>query len=98
MSWSDPLQGNPRYESIRTLSRGTRSFVQLALDRSTSEQVAIKFTQRGGLSLVAMAVMRRKAGVLGPSTLLQLKNSVTILMGVLGWVLYMLFPVHFTHT
>ncbi|WIA34830.1 hypothetical protein OEZ86_013128 [Tetradesmus obliquus] len=47
MSWSDPLHGNPRYESIRTLSTGTRSFVQLAVDRSTGEQVAIKFTQRG---------------------------------------------------
>eukprot|EP00882_Tetradesmus_deserticola_P004252 GHRQ01004492.1.p1 GENE.GHRQ01004492.1~~GHRQ01004492.1.p1 ORF type:complete len:276 (+),score=89.28 GHRQ01004492.1:313-1140(+) len=47
MSWSDPLQGNPRYESIRTISRGARSFVQLAFDRSTGDHVAIKFTQRG---------------------------------------------------
>jgi serine/threonine protein kinase len=77
MSWSDPLQGNPRYESIRTLSRGARSFVQLALDRSTGDQVAIKFTQRGGLGRVSLATGLDRAGVLGGCTQ---SNSVTSLI------------------
>jgi serine/threonine protein kinase len=72
MSWSDPLHGNPRYESIRTLSRGTRSFVQLALDRSTGEHVAIKFTQRGVLSCAALVGSCFMLLKLVLSTLLQL--------------------------
>lgn len=43
----DPLAGNPRYTSIRTLNHSGRTFLQLALDSSTGEKVAIKFTQRG---------------------------------------------------
>lgn len=43
----DPLQGNPRYTSIRTLNHNGRTFEQLAVDRSTGDKVAIKFTQRG---------------------------------------------------
>lgn len=63
MSWDDPLQGNPRYQSVRTLSKSARSFVQLAVDRTNGEQVAIKFTQRGGHSatsrqLITTAVLR----------------------------------------
>lgn len=45
--WADPLAGHPRYASLRTISRSSRSFVQLALDRATGERVAIKFTNRG---------------------------------------------------
>ena len=44
----DPLQGNPRYSSIRTLNQSGRTLMQLALDRQTGEKVAIRFTQRGG--------------------------------------------------
>jgi hypothetical protein len=43
----DPLQGNPRYTSIRTLNCSGRTFLQLALDSTTGDKVAIKFTQRG---------------------------------------------------
>eukprot|EP00775_Hariotina_reticulata_P010830 gene10830-10987_t len=47
MSWNDPLVGHPRYASLRTISKGSRGFVQLAMDRMTGEHVAIKFTTRG---------------------------------------------------
>jgi hypothetical protein len=47
MSWNDPLAGHPRYASLRTISKGPRGVVQLAVDRMTGEQVAIKFTMRG---------------------------------------------------
>lgn len=51
MSWEDPLQGNSRYQTVRTLGKNGKSIVQLALDRSTGEHVAIKFTQRGRVLL-----------------------------------------------
>eukprot|EP00878_Enallax_costatus_P009364 GHUV01009786.1.p1 GENE.GHUV01009786.1~~GHUV01009786.1.p1 ORF type:complete len:276 (+),score=76.04 GHUV01009786.1:568-1395(+) len=47
MCWEDPLYGNPRYQSVRTISKSGKSIVQLAVDRQTSQQAAIKFTQRG---------------------------------------------------
>lgn len=47
MSWVDPLQGNPRFQSIRALNKSGRKAVVLALDRNTGEQVAIRFIQRG---------------------------------------------------
>lgn len=57
MAWVDPLAGNPRYESIKTIKRDSKGFVQLALDRSTGEQVAIKFTERGGCLLLTAAAV-----------------------------------------
>ena len=47
MSWAEPLAGNPRYEVIRNLGRGSHSLVQLCRDRATGEPVAIKLIQRG---------------------------------------------------
>jgi serine/threonine-protein kinase SRK2 len=42
-----PLTGHPRYQWLEDLSRGTFGFVQLAYDRVTRQQVAIKFIERG---------------------------------------------------
>jgi hypothetical protein len=50
MSWQDPLAGNPRYESIRLLGRGSHSLVQLCRDRTNGEAVAVKLIQRGELA------------------------------------------------
>ncbi|KAL4425747.1 hypothetical protein ABPG75_009763 [Micractinium tetrahymenae] len=43
----DLLEGNPRYQKVQDLARGAFGFVVLALDRSTGEQVALKFIERG---------------------------------------------------
>ncbi|CAL8464870.1 g4405 [Coccomyxa elongata] len=43
----DPLAGHPRYTKIRDLNRGSYGFVQLAYDKTTGMEVAIKFLQRG---------------------------------------------------
>jgi len=49
-TWQDPLAGNPRFESVGLLGRGSHSLVQLCRDRATGEAVAIKLIQRGALS------------------------------------------------
>ena len=61
MSWQDPLAGNPRYESIRLLGRGSHSLVHLCRDRATGEAVAIKLIQRGVLRKAAPASPPRPA-------------------------------------
>lgn len=43
----EPLAGHPRYQKLRDLNKGTFGFVQLALDKLTNTQVAIKFIERG---------------------------------------------------
>ncbi|KAL6750394.1 Snf1-like ser/thr protein kinase [Haematococcus lacustris] len=43
----DPLAGHERYEKIQDLSSGSFGFVQLARNKATGEQVAIKFIERG---------------------------------------------------
>jgi serine/threonine-protein kinase SRK2 len=42
-----PLEGHPRYQWLEDLNRGTFGFVQLAYDRVSRQQVAIKFIERG---------------------------------------------------
>jgi len=57
MQWGnvgEPLQGHPRWETVRTIGRGSQSIVQLARDKLTGELVAIKFVQRGGLMIGAL--------------------------------------------
>ncbi|EFN57458.1 hypothetical protein CHLNCDRAFT_57249 [Chlorella variabilis] len=41
------LDGNPRYQKVKDLSRGAFGFVVLALDKQTGEHVALKFIERG---------------------------------------------------
>ncbi|KAK9829253.1 hypothetical protein WJX72_004786 [[Myrmecia] bisecta] len=43
----EPLLTHPRYQKIRDLNKGTFGFVQLAMDRETGEQLAIKLIERG---------------------------------------------------
>uniref|UniRef100_A0A7S0WYC6 Protein kinase domain-containing protein n=1 Tax=Chlamydomonas leiostraca TaxID=1034604 RepID=A0A7S0WYC6_9CHLO len=43
----NPLANNPKYERIQDLSSGSFGFVQLARNKQTGEQVAIKFIERG---------------------------------------------------
>ena len=43
----EPLEQHPRYRKIKDLNEGTFGFVQLALDLHNSQQVAIKFIERG---------------------------------------------------
>lgn len=43
----DPLAGHPKYEKIQDLNAGAFGFVQLCRNKQTSEQVAIKFIERG---------------------------------------------------
>ena len=43
-AWSPPAPPRPQ---IKDLNSGTFGFVQLALDRTTGRQVAIKFIERG---------------------------------------------------
>ncbi|KAI3438615.1 hypothetical protein D9Q98_001038 [Chlorella vulgaris] len=43
----EPLEGHVRYQKIKDLNSGTFGFVQLALDRTTGRNVAIKFIERG---------------------------------------------------
>ncbi|KAK9810565.1 hypothetical protein WJX73_001103 [Symbiochloris irregularis] len=42
-----PLQNHPKYEWIRDLNAGTYGFVQLAREKQTGQEVAIKFLERG---------------------------------------------------
>ncbi|KAK9915945.1 hypothetical protein WJX75_006306 [Coccomyxa subellipsoidea] len=42
----EPLEDHPKYQKIRDLDKGTFGFVQLAVDLTTGEQVAIKFIER----------------------------------------------------
>lgn len=42
-----PLEGHPRYQYLDDLNRGSFGFVQMAYDRQTRQQVAIKFIPRG---------------------------------------------------
>lgn len=44
----EPLSGNPYYRKLQDLNRGASGFVQLAVNLSTQERVAIKFLERGG--------------------------------------------------
>ncbi|CAL8468575.1 g8115 [Coccomyxa elongata] len=44
---ADPLAGHHRYSKIRNLNKGSYGFVQLAYDKVTGMEVAIKFLQRG---------------------------------------------------
>ncbi|KAL0053253.1 hypothetical protein WJX82_003327 [Trebouxia sp. C0006] len=44
---AEALAANPKYSKIRDLNAGTFGFVELALDKSTGQQVAIKFIERG---------------------------------------------------
>jgi len=48
-STSDVLGGDshPKYRKIRDLNSGTFGFVELAMDKTTGQQVAIKFIERG---------------------------------------------------
>jgi serine/threonine-protein kinase SRK2 len=43
----EPLANHPKYQKIRNLNSGTFGFVELALDKTTGQQVAIKFIERG---------------------------------------------------
>ncbi|KAL4425749.1 hypothetical protein ABPG75_009765 [Micractinium tetrahymenae] len=43
----EPLNGHTKYQKIKDLNSGTFGFVQLALDRTTGRNVAIKFIERG---------------------------------------------------
>lgn len=43
----EPLEGHPKYQKVKDLNSGTFGFVQLALDKTTGRQVAIKFIERG---------------------------------------------------
>ncbi|KAL4521907.1 hypothetical protein Ndes2437B_g07672 [Nannochloris sp. 'desiccata'] len=43
----DPLENHPKYQKLKDLNSGTFGFVQLALDKTTGRQVAIKFIERG---------------------------------------------------
>ncbi len=42
------LSLHPVYETVRTVGRGQKTFVQCARNRLTGERVAIKFIPRGG--------------------------------------------------
>lgn len=41
----DPLQGHPRYRTIKYVNKGSFGFVVLAENLETHEQVAIKFVE-----------------------------------------------------
>jgi serine/threonine-protein kinase SRK2 len=43
----EPLEGHPKYQKIRALNSGTFGFVELALDKTNGQQVAVKFIERG---------------------------------------------------
>ncbi|EIE22391.1 sulfur stress regulator [Coccomyxa subellipsoidea C-169] len=43
----ETLGAHPKYQKIRDLNSGTFGFVELALDKTTGQQVAVKFIERG---------------------------------------------------
>ncbi|KAK9804446.1 hypothetical protein WJX73_002124 [Symbiochloris irregularis] len=43
----NPLAGNPKYQTVRELGAGSFGIVQLAINKQTGEQVAVKFLPRG---------------------------------------------------
>ncbi len=47
LSQRDALQGHTKYRRIRDINSGSYGQVQLAVDRTTNEQVAIKLIERG---------------------------------------------------
>lgn len=49
----DPLAGHPRYQKIKHLGEGSYGFVQLAFDKQTQQEVAIKFWRRGAFCIVS---------------------------------------------
>lgn len=47
----DPLKDHPKYRKVDDIATGASGFVQLAANKATNQQVAIKFVERGSSSI-----------------------------------------------